>query len=217
MNRQDICILSIDQSTQGTKALVFDSSGKLKARAYKSHRQLVNEKGWVEHNPEELLSNVAEVCREAISKADVSSSSIAAVGITNQRETTLMWNRVTGKPIANAGVWQCSRAKEICQRKEIASFGERIKSRTGLTLSPFFPAAKAAWLMENIPEARELSENGRLCCGTIDSWLIYSLTEERNFFTDVSNASRTQLFNIRTLQWDNGRCVRRRHISRNIR
>lgn len=198
-------ILAVDQSTQGTKGLLFDENGLLAARADRAHRQIVNEKGWVEHDPEEILENTAAVCGDVLAKAGVDAGSVAAVGISNQRETTLMWDRVTGRPVYNAIVWQCARGAEICERPEIAGRAEEIRRKTGLNLSPYFPAAKLCWLMEHVPEARALSERGALACGTVDSWLLYRLTG--NHKTDFSNASRTQLFNINTLQWDPELCA----------
>jgi len=199
-------ILAVDQSTQGTKGLIFDELGTLVARADRAHRQIVNEKGWVEHNPIEIIQNTISVAREVAEKAGVRREDIKALGISNQRETSLMWDRETGVPIYNAIVWQCARAVEICERPNIAQLADTVKSRTGLNLSPYFPAAKLTWLMENVPEAKTLAEKGRLCCGTIDSWLVYSLTGGKNFKTDYSNASRTQLFNILELKWDTKLC-----------
>ncbi len=199
-------ILAIDQSTQGTKGLVFDGQGVLIARADRPHRQLVNEKGWVEHDPLEIMKNTLIASKEAVEKAGISKEDIKAVGISNQRETSLMWNKESGIPICNAIVWQCARAAEICERPEIAGMADEIKSKTGLNLSPYFPAAKLKWMMENVPGAKGLAEKNRLCCGTVDSWLIYCLTDGRSFKTDYSNASRTQLFNITELEWDAGIC-----------
>lgn len=200
------CVLAIDQSTQGTKGLLFDESGALIAKAERSHRQIVNDKGWVEHDPEEILHNVYGVCRDVIKKSKFPDVSVSAIGISNQRETSLMWDRLTGKPIYNAIVWQCSRGTEICGRKEISSYVETISEKTGLRLSPYFPAVKLAWLMENLPEAGELARQNRLCCGTVDTWLVYSLTNGKSFKTDYSNASRTMLFNISELKWDGELC-----------
>ncbi len=198
------CILAVDQSTQGTKGLLFDENGLLAARADRAHRQIVNEQGWVEHDPEEIIKNTIAVCGDVLAKAGADGADVTAIGISNQRETTLMWDKTTGRPIDNAIVWQCARASEICERPEIAERAEEIRRRTGLNLSPYFPAAKLRWLMEHVPEARCLSESGKLACGTIDSWLLYCLTGRHK--TDYSNASRTQLFNISTLEWDRELC-----------
>lgn len=199
-------ILAVDQSTQGTKGLLFDEAGRMCARTDRPHAQLVNDRGWVEHDPEEILENTLRVCRDAVEKAGVLPEEIAAFAISNQRETSMMWDRETGKPIYNAIVWQCARAKDICERPQIKMQAETIRRKTGLQLSPYFPSAKLAWLMENVVQAESLAARGRLCCGTIDAWLVYSLGEEHPFRTDYSNASRTQLFDITTLQWDEALC-----------
>ncbi|WP_434309264.1 FGGY-family carbohydrate kinase [Hominifimenecus sp. rT4P-3] len=199
-------ILSIDQSTQGTKGLLFDENGILIARADKSHRQIINEFGWVGHDPMEILQNTLAVCRRVTEKAGIPKSDIKAAAISNQRETSMMWDRETGKPLDHAIVWQCARAKEICERPEFAALSESFQEKTGLNLSPYFPAPKFTWLMEQIPEARILAKKGRLCCGTIDSWLVYCLTNGRSFKTDYSNASRTGLYHIRNLKWDEELC-----------
>lgn len=199
-------ILAIDQSTQGTKGLLFDELGGLVARTDRAHRQIVNEKGWVEHDPLEIIQNTLTVSREVAEKAGINKNDIKAIGISNQRETTLMWDAESGTPIYHAVVWQCSRATEACERPEIAEQADTVKEKTGINLSPFFPAAKLTWLMENAREAKQLAMNGNLRCGTMDTWLIYCLTEGKSFKTDYSNASRTQLFNIMDLQWDTSLC-----------
>lgn len=195
-------ILAVDQSTQGTKGLLFNESGELSARADRPHAQIINEKGWVEHNPEEIFRNTCAVCRDVIEKAGILPEEIAALGISNQRETALAWNRKTGKPVCNAIVWQCARAAEICARHERMGEAEQIRQKTGLPLSPYFPAAKLEWIMENVPEADRLAREDNLAVGTIDSWLVYNLTGGAEHKTDCSNASRTQLFNLETLSWD---------------
>ena len=197
-------ILAVDQSTQGTKGLLFDENGILVCRADRPHRQIVNDRGWVEHDPVEILQNTVGVCADVLDKSGVSSCRIAAFAISNQRETSMMWDKATGRPVYNAIVWQCARAAEICERAEIASQAEAVRRKTGINLSPYFPAAKLNWLMENVPEAGQLAQEGRLCCGTMDSWLVWNLTG--NHFTDYSNASRTQLFNIVDLKWDEELC-----------
>lgn len=198
-------ILAVDQSTQGTKGLLFGEDGLLAARADRAHRQIVDERGWVEHDPEEILENTIAVCGDVLARAGVDGAEVAAIGISNQRETTLVWDKATGRPAYNAIVWQCARASEICERPEIAGRAEEIRGKTGLNLSPYFPAAKLRWLMERVPEAKRLSESGKLACGTIDSWLLYCLTGSHK--TDYSNAGRTQLFNINTLEWDRELCA----------
>ena len=193
-------ILAVDQSTQGTKGLLFDPSGKLIARADRPHRQIVNDLGYVEHDPKEILANTFAVCKDVILKAGIPVSEIAAMGISNQRETSAAWNLETGEPVMNAIVWQCARAASICERHKDEA--EEIRQKTGITLSPFFPASKLEWIMTNVEGAKELADRGLLAMGTMDAWLIWNLTKEHHFRTDYSNASRTQLFNLHTLDWD---------------
>lgn len=193
-------VLAVDQSTQGTKGLLFNEDGELIARRDRSHRQIVNDRGWVEHDPEEILANTLAVCADVIEEAGISPDSVCAMGISNQRETSLAWDKRTGEPVYHAIVWQCSRAAEICKRHEKEA--ESIHRKTGLQLSPYFPASKLQWIMENVPKAQELADKDALAAGTVDSWLVYSLTKEHAFKTDYSNASRTQLFNLNTLCWD---------------
>ena len=193
-------ILSIDQSTQGTKAMLFDVAGQLTARADRAHRQYVNEKGWVSHDLDEILSNTLAVARDVLAKADVWPEQIVAVGISNQRETVAAWNRTTGEPVGKAIVWQCARAKDICEK--LTAHADTVQQKTGIPLSPYFSAPKMAWILQNEPGAAELAEKNELCFGTIDSFLVSHLTEEKAFKTDYSNASRTMLYNIRTLDWD---------------
>ncbi|MCL2539557.1 MAG: glycerol kinase GlpK [Oscillospiraceae bacterium] len=199
-------IIGIDQSTQGTKALLVDECGALRARADVPHRQYVDSNGWVEHDPLEIASNTVTAVRRLLKETGVGGDSVAGVAISNQRETCVAWDRKTGMPIHNAIVWQCPRAKDICFELEKKKEPLWFKERTGLNLSPYFSAGKIAWLMKNVPSARDLLRQGRLCCGTVDSWLVYRLTRERAFFTDYSNASRTQLYNIKDLKWDQEVC-----------
>lgn len=197
-------ILSIDQSTACTKALLFDRNGNLFERYDIPHRQLVDDNGWVEHNPEEIYTNLIKAVQQVIRKADISSDEILSVAISNQRETSIAWDRNTGKAACNAIVWQCGRGEAICNR--IKDKKTLIKERTGLILSPYFSAAKFAWILENVPKAKELADEKKLICSTMDSWLIYKLTVEHVIKTEYSNASRTQLFNINTLEWDEEIC-----------
>ena len=197
-------IISIDQSTQGTKALLFDGDGSLIKRTDKPHEQIVNEKGWVSHDPLEIYENVIEVVR--MLTEDIDKSRVAGVGISNQRETSLAWDRTNGNPLGNAIVWQCARAVSICERVEKLGQAEKIRRKTGMNLSPYFPASKIAWILENVEGAEEKAKKGEVCHGTIDSWLIYKLTGGRVYKTDYSNASRTQLFNIFELKWDEEIC-----------
>lgn len=199
-------LISIDQSTQGTKGLLFDKNGTLMCRIDIPHRQMVNEYGWISHNPEEIYENVIKVVREVLIKANVSPEQVIGVGISNQRETSVLWDKLSGKPLNNAVVWQCARASEICERKEIIEAENLIFERTGLHLSPYFPAAKMAWLIEYTDGIRERQKEHSLCHGTIDSYLVYRLTKGAVYATDYSNASRTQLFDIFRLQWDEEIC-----------
>ena len=195
-------ILSIDQSTQGTKALLFDDGGALVCRADRPHRQIIDERGWVEHDPEEILRNTLAVARDVVEKAGVDKNAIAALGLSNQRETSVAWDRATGRPVYNAVVWQCARGAAICEALERRGCGDMVRRATGIPLSPYFPAAKLAWILQNVGGAAEKARRGELCVGTVDSWLVYCLTGGKRHQTDYSNASRTQLFNITTLQWD---------------
>ncbi|MDD3337227.1 MAG: glycerol kinase GlpK [Lachnospiraceae bacterium] len=196
-------IIGIDQSTQGTKALLFDEQGDLLGRADLPHKQIINEKGWVEHDPEEFYGNAIQVVRNVVEAAGIDKEDIAGVGISNQRETALAWDK-DGKPVYNAIVWQCARGEAICGR--IADGAEMVKEHTGLQLSPYFSAAKIAWILENVEGAREKADAGTLHYGTVDSFLVYRLTKGNSYRTDYSNASRTQLFNIRKLAWDQEIC-----------
>ena len=199
-------IIGIDQSTQGTKALLFDGEGHLLRRTDLPHRQIINEKGWVSHDLNEIYSNTVQTVKTLVTEAKIQPEEVAGIGISNQRETTAIWDRKTGEPLEYAIVWQCGRASGIAQ--EIAEKGcaEEIREATGLQLSAYFPAAKMAWLLRNGGEERQnRAKNGELCLGTIDSWLIYKLTGGA-FKTDYSNASRTQLFNLKTLSWDEKIC-----------
>lgn len=197
-------VLSVDQSTQGTKALIFDEMGKILSRADLPHRQIVNDLGWVSHDPEEIFENVLKTARMAAEKAGIDKADIACMGISNQRETSVAWDKGTGKPVCDAIVWQCARAVDICAEIEQTGIGDLVRAHTGIPISPYFPAAKMAWILRHAPEAKALAEKHQLCLGTVDSWLVYKLTGE--YKTDDSNASRTQLFNIHTLQWDREIC-----------
>ncbi|MBQ2704348.1 MAG: glycerol kinase GlpK [Clostridia bacterium] len=197
-------VLAVDQSTQGTKGLLFDEQGVLVGRSDCPHQQIINEQGWVSHNPMEIRANTLKACRDVIEKTKINKNSIVAMGISNQRETTVAWNRESGESICNAIVWQCARATELCEKRQ--HLADMIQSRTGMNLSPYFPAAKMGWIMENVPEAKELAASGKLALGTIDSWLVSFLSLERNHKTDYSNASRTQLFDISKLCWDKDIC-----------
>lgn len=195
-------VLGIDQSTQGTKALLFDEKGGLVCRTDLPHRQIVNEKGWVEHDPEEIYGNTVQVVKNLVEKAGIEKRELAVLGISNQRETAVCWNKRTGRPVYNAVVWQCARGADICKRLEDEGAAEAVREKTGLQLSPYFSAAKLAWIFENVEGVRRQAEQGEIAVGTVDSWLVYKLTKGARFQTDYSNASRTQLFNISELRWD---------------
>ena len=192
--------LSIDQSTSVTKGLVWDSEGRLLARADVPHRQLTNDLGWVGHDPMEILRNTLRAAALAVEKAEVRPEEIRAVGISNQRETAVCWDASTGEPVCEAVVWQCGRASEQCARLEAQGLADSVKAKTGLPLSPYFSAAKFAWMLENEPKAQQALARGTLRCGTVDAWLLWNLTG--TFATEYSNASRTQLLNLDTLDWD---------------
>lgn len=199
-------IIGIDQSTQGTKALLFDSMGRLLGREDLSHEQLIDDRGWVSHDAAQIYDNTVAVVRQLVEKTKIDKHAIAGIGISNQRETSVAWNKKNGEPVGHAIVWQCARAKDLCKEIEEAGAAEEIRKKTGLFLSPYFPASKFAWFLKNRPEAKALAAEGALCLGTVDSWLIYRLTGGRRFQTDYSNASRTQLFNLHTLAWDEEIC-----------
>ena len=201
-------VLGIDQSTQGTKALLFDEKGKLIGRSDLPHRQIIDERGWAEHDPEEIYRNTIQTVKDLVVKTGIDKSDIRVLGISNQRETAAAWSRRTGKPVYNAIVWQCARGAVICDALEQDEPNVRyfVKERTGLNFSPYFSAAKLAWILQNVPEAQEVRDAGELCMGTMDSYLVWHLTGGKRFLTDYSNASRTQLFNIHTLAWDKELC-----------
>ena len=190
-------ILSIDQSTQSTKAILFDKEGNLVKRVDKKHRQLVNELGYVSHDPMEIYQNTLQAVYDLVESCQIDPAQIKALGISNQRETTVLWDK-NGTPLAHAVVWQCARASEIAKRME--AFQDEIFDITGLVLSPYFPAAKMRWLIENVRPTPPYY------FGTIDTWLIYCLTNKKEFKTDASNASRTQLFDIHTGTWSERLC-----------
>ena len=206
-------VLAIDQSTQGTKAILFNHCGELVCRSDLLHRQYISEKGWVSHDLNEIYDNTVHVVKNVIEKAHICKNEIACIGISNQRETSAAWNRKNGEPLAQAVVWQCARAESVCDRiRQNTAAGhnnvaEMIRLKTGMKLSPYFPAAKYAWLQENVEAVRQARKACELCFGTIDTWLLYRLTKGTVYATDYSNASRTQLFNIHTLEWDKEICT----------
>lgn len=195
-------ILALDQGTTSSRAIVFDHEGNIRSVAQHEFPQIFPHSGWVEHDPLQIWGSQASVIAEAISKIGINGHNIAGIGITNQRETTIVWDRETGEPIYNAIVWQDRRTSEYCDSLVEEGHAEMIREKTGLIVDAYFSATKIKWILDNVPGAREKAEAGKLCFGTVDSWLVSCLTRHTVHVTDVSNAARTMLFNIHTLQWD---------------
>lgn len=195
-------ILAIDQGTTSSRAILFDKKGSIKQIAQKEFTQIFPESGWVEHDPEEIWDSQRDVLDEVIKKISNEDSNIKAIGITNQRETTIVWNKKTGEPLYNAIVWQDRRTADYCRSLIDKGLDKTIQQKTGLIIDAYFSASKINWILENVKGARELTVSGDLAFGTVDSWLIWKLTDGKSHITDVSNASRTMLFNIHTLEWD---------------
>lgn len=195
-------LLAIDQGTTSSRAIVFDRKGAIVSVAQKEFAQHYPADGWVEHDPEDIWETVLSVSREAISKAETDSAKIVGIGITNQRETSLVWNRLTGEPLYNAIVWQDRRTAQTCADLKAKDLEEKVTSKTGLLLDPYFSATKVAWILDKVEGARGLAKKGQLAFGTVDSYLIWKLTGGKMHVTDVTNASRTNLYNIRTHEWD---------------
>ncbi len=195
-------ILTIDQGTSGTKCLLVNADGRVVMRHDEAHEQFYPHPGWVEHDAMQIYENTRLGIQAVLEKANLTPHHIKSVAISNQRETAVVWNKHTGLPIANAVVWQCSRAAELCETLQKSGYEEEILLRSGLVLSPYYSAAKVAWLLEHVPGAKEAAERGDLLFGTIDSWLLYKLTQHSVHATDTSNASRTQLMNLAGLHWD---------------
>lgn len=195
-------ILALDQGTTSSRALLFDHSGKIRSVAQKEFEQIFPQPGWVEHCPAEIWSSQVAVAAEAMSKLGINGSYLAGIGITNQRETTIVWDRNTGEPVYNAIVWQDRRTSAYCDELNNKGLADTIRDKTGLVIDAYFSGTKIRWILENVEGARAKAERGELAFGTVDSWLIWKLTQGRTHVTDVSNASRTMLFNINTLEWD---------------
>ena len=195
-------ILAFDQGTTSSRAIVFDRSGAIISVAQKEFTQIYPSPGWVEHDPHEIWSTQLGVAAEAVSRARLTSNDIAAIGLTNQRETTVVWEKETGKPIYNAIVWQDRRTADFCDQLKKQNLEKRIREKTGLVIDAYFSATKINWILKNIKGARQKAEDGKLAFGTIDSWLIWNLTKGKVHATDITNASRTMLFNIKTQDWD---------------
>ncbi len=195
-------LLALDQGTTSSRAILFDEDQNIVSVAQKEFTQYYPRAGWVEHNPMEIYSSIYGVMMEVISQSDIHVQDIAAIGITNQRETTVVWDRKTGKPICNAIVWQCRRTAPICDALEKRGLKDYIKKTTGLVLDAYFSGTKIKWILDNVPGAREKAERGELLFGTVDTWLVWKLTDGRVHITDYTNASRTMLYDIHKLRWD---------------
>lgn len=195
-------IMALDAGTTSNRCILFDHSGKLCAMAQKEFTQHFPCPGWVEHDAQEIFSTQLEVAKAALENAGITAKDIDAIGITNQRETTIVWNKHTGIPVCNAIVWQCRRTADFCAQLREEGWQNKIRQKTGLVLDPYFSGTKVHWILENIPGARQLAEQGDLLFGTVETWLIWKLTSGKVHITDYSNASRTMLFNINTLDWD---------------
>jgi len=198
----DKYILALDQGTTSSRAILFDHSGNIISLAQKEFRQYYPQPGWVEHDAEEIWSSQYGVMAEALAKKNINSKQIAAIGITNQRETTVVWERATGKPVHPAIVWQDRRTASYCDELKAKNLASKIQEKTGLIIDAYFSATKLRWILENVPGARQKAEKGELAFGTIDSWLVWKLSGGELHVTDVSNASRTMLLNIHTCAWD---------------
>ena len=200
-------VVALDQGTTSSRAILFNRAGAIVARAQYPFRQIYPQPGWVEHDPMEIWVTEKRALAEAVDTAHIDPKQIAALGITNQRETTILWERSTGRPVYNAIVWQCRRTAGICDRLKADGLGETVTEKTGLLIDAYFSGTKIKWILDHIPGIREKAERGELCAGTVDSWLIWNLTGGKVHVTDYSNASRTMLFNIHTLQWDAELCA----------
>lgn len=195
-------LMALDQGTTSSRCIIFNKKGEIAASAQKEFTQIFPESGWVEQDPNEIWSSELGVMVEAMARTGIESEDIAAIGITNQRETTICWDKITGEPVYNAIVWQCRRTAPLVEKLKSEGYEDMVKEKTGLILDPYFSATKIAWILENVEGAREKADNGDLLFGTVDTWLIYKLTKGSVFATDYTNAARTMLFNIHTLEWD---------------
>ena len=195
-------IMALDSGTTSNRCILFNEAGEIRAMAQKEFTQIFPTPGWVEHDAEEIFSTQLEVARQAIGNAGISAAQIAAIGITNQRETTIVWDRHTGRPVYNAIVWQCRRTADYCEQLARDGWVDAIQRKTGLVIDPYFSGTKVRWILQNVPGAKEKAEKGVLLFGTVETWLIWKLSGGKVHITDYSNASRTMLFNIHTLSWD---------------
>ena len=199
-------VIALDQGTTSSRAIVFDRAGQIVSIAQYDYPQIYPRPGWVEHDPADILGTQIRALAEAFEKSGVAAEDIAAIGVTNQRETSLVWDRTTGKPVYNAIVWQCRRTAAFCDRLAAEGVGAYIRDKTGLLIDAYFSGTKIRWILENVPGARERAERGELIFGTVDSWLIWNLTGGREHISDYSNCSRTMLFDIDRLRWDEDLC-----------
>ena len=199
-------VLALDQGTTSSRAILFDRKARVVSLAQREIRQIYPQPGWVEHDPLEIWESQLAVAREAIASAGVKGAQIAALGITNQRETTVLWDRATGQPVCNAIVWQCRRSAGICDALKAGGWETAVRARTGLVIDAYFSGSKIQWLLEHVPGLRVRAERGEICFGTVDTWLAWKLSGGRAWVTDYSNASRTMLYNIHQLAWDPNLC-----------
>ena len=199
-------IMALDQGTTSSRAIVFDKQGKIVSKAHNEFDQIYPKTGWVEHNPMEILYSQLKAIAAVINSGEFDVSKIAGIGITNQRETTIIWDKETGKPVYNAIVWQCRRTAELCEQLKAEGLGDYIREHTGLLIDAYFSGTKIKWILDNVPGARKAAESGKLLFGTVETWLIWNLTGGKVHVTDYSNASRTMLFDVDKLQWDEYLC-----------
>ncbi len=195
-------IIALDQGTTSSRAIIFNKETKIISKAQREITQIYPQSGWVEHDPMEIWSSQRSVLTEVVAKSGISLKDVAAIGITNQRETTIIWDKITGEPIYNAIVWQCRRTADICERLKEKGLEEYIRDNTGLVIDAYFSGTKVKWILDNIKGAREKAERGELLFGTVDTWILWKLTAGKVHVTDYTNASRTMLYNIKTLEWD---------------
>ncbi|MGL4900937.1 MAG: FGGY family carbohydrate kinase, partial [Shewanella sp.] len=195
-------VVALDQGTTSSRAIVFDHNANIIHVSQREFRQIYPHPGWVEHDPMEIWASQSSVLIEVLARAGIHSDEVAAIGITNQRETTVIWEKATGKPIYNAIVWQCRRSFDICEQLKAQGLEAYVRDNTGLLLDPYFSGTKIKWILDNVPNARAQAQRGELLFGTIDTWLLWKLTEGKVHVTDPTNAARTLLFNIHSLTWD---------------
>ncbi len=195
-------IIALDQGTTSSRTVVLDHDANIICSSQREFSQIYPKAGWVEHDPLEIYATQYSTMTEALAHAGIQTDQVAAIGITNQRETTIVWNKKTGKPVYNAIVWQCRRTAEICEELKEQGLEDYVQDNTGLVIDPYFSGTKIKWILDNVAGAREQAEAGNLLFGTVDTWLIWKMTQGRVHVTDYTNASRTMLFNINSLEWD---------------